>query len=202
MHEGDAALFVGAGLSSPAGFVDWRGLLRDCASELDLDIDREQDLVAVAQYYLNRRNRDRAGLNAILKRAFEGSGTYTDNHDIIGRLPIQTVWTTNFDRLLERAFEEKGRKVEVKSRDRHLTLPSKGREVTVYKMHGDIANPDEVIVCKEDYEKYARHHAVFQNQLAADLVTKTFLFLGFSFTRPAPGLHAWAPSHALGGQQA
>lgn len=184
MHEGDAALFVGAGLSSPAGFVDWKGLLRECARELGLDIDREHDLVAVAQYYLNRRNRDRARLNAILKQEFDGRGTHTKNHDIIGRLPLRTVWTTNFDRLLEHAFESQGRKVEVKSRDRHLTLPSKGRDVTVYKMHGDIANPDEVIICKEDYERYAREHAVFQNQLAADLVSKTFLFLGFSFTDP------------------
>ena len=31
MHEGDAALFIGAGMSRPAGFVDWRGLLRNCA---------------------------------------------------------------------------------------------------------------------------------------------------------------------------
>jgi hypothetical protein len=36
MHEGDAALFIGAGMSRPAGFVDWRGLLRNCAKELEL----------------------------------------------------------------------------------------------------------------------------------------------------------------------
>jgi hypothetical protein len=184
MHEGEAALFVGAGLSKPAGFLNWKGLLKNCAIELGLDIAREHDLVAVAQYYLNRLNRDRAGLNAILRMAFDGPGTYTPNHRLIGRLPLTTVWTTNFDRLLERAFEAAGRKVEVKSRDHHLTLPSQGRQVTVYKMYGDIANPDEVIICKEDYEKYARRHPVFQNQLAADLVTKTFLFLGFTFTDP------------------
>ena len=184
MHEGDAALFVGAGLSRPAGFVDWRGLLRDCARELGLDVDREHDLVAVAQYYLNRRNRDRARLNSLLKHAFDDVGTHTRNHEIIGRLPISTVWTTNFDNLLERAFTAAGRKVEVKSRDQHFSLPARDRQVTVYKMHGDIANPDEIVICKDDYENYARRHGVFQNQLAADLIGKTFLFLGFSFTDP------------------
>nr|VFK24359.1 MAG: hypothetical protein BECKLFY1418C_GA0070996_11751 [Candidatus Kentron sp. LFY] len=48
--SGDAALFAGAGLSRDAGYVDWRDLLREIAVDLELDIDRESDLVALAQY--------------------------------------------------------------------------------------------------------------------------------------------------------
>ena len=55
MHEGVEALFVGAGMSRPSGFMDWKQLMRDCAIELGLDVDLEHDLVAVAQYYLNRK---------------------------------------------------------------------------------------------------------------------------------------------------
>jgi hypothetical protein len=51
-------------------------------------------------------------------------------------------------------------------------------------MHGDVAMPDKAIICKDDYERYAKHHQVFQNALEGDLVNKTFLFLGFSFTDP------------------
>jgi SLOG family protein/SIR2-like protein len=184
MHDGDAALFIGAGLSRSSGFVDWKGLLRDCALELGLDIDREHDLIAVTQYYLNRRNRDRARLNKILRAEFDKPAFFTRNHEIIGKLPISTIWTTNFDKLIEQAIEKAGRNVDVKSRDRQIAIPSKGKEVLLYKMHGDIASPDEVIICKDDYERYARKHEVFQNQLSADLVSKTFLFLGFSFTDP------------------
>ena len=72
----------------------------------------------------------------------------------------------------------------MKSRDQQIAIPGKGKEVALYKMHGDIASPDEVIICKDDYERYARKHELFQNQLGADLVSKTFLFLGFSFTDP------------------
>lgn len=184
MRNGDAALFIGAGLSRPAGFVDWKGLLRECARELELDVEREHDLIAVAQYYLNRRNRDRARLNKILRAEFDKSGTFSKNHEIIGRFPIRTVWTTNFDRLLERAYESAGRIIDVKVRERQISTPKEGRELTLYKMHGDITSPDEVVICKDDYERYARHHELFQNQLAADLASKTFLFLGFSFTDP------------------
>ena len=184
MQDGDAALFIGAGMSRPAGFVDWKGLLRDCAAELGLDIDREHDLVAVAQYYLNRRSRDRGRLNKILKDAFGHPGTRTPNHDIIARLPVATIWTTNFDTLLEDALRDARRRVDVKSRDQDLAVPVKGRDVVLYKMHGDIARPDEAIICKDDYERYAKRHHFFQNALEGDLISKTFLFLGFSFTDP------------------
>jgi hypothetical protein len=40
MGSGDVAIFAGAGLSRAAGYVDWRSLLREIATELKLDIDR------------------------------------------------------------------------------------------------------------------------------------------------------------------
>lgn len=51
-------------------------------------------------------------------------------------------------------------------------------------MHGDIARPNEVVICKADYERYTLNHPMFHNALKADLVSKTFLFLGFSFADP------------------
>ena len=60
VRDGAAALFVGAGISHAAGFVDWKQLMAEIADELDLSIDRETDLVSLAQYHVNRRGgRDR-----------------------------------------------------------------------------------------------------------------------------------------------
>jgi hypothetical protein len=53
LQSGDAALFVGAGLSSPSGLVDWKGLLKGVATDLKLDVEREHDLIALAQYHVN-----------------------------------------------------------------------------------------------------------------------------------------------------
>lgn len=55
IQEGNAALFAGAGLSRPSGFVDWKGLLRPLAKDIDLDVDKESDLLSVAQFYRNRK---------------------------------------------------------------------------------------------------------------------------------------------------
>ena len=172
IHEGDAALFIGAGLSHPAGFVDWKGLLRECARGLGLDIEREHDFVAVAQYLLNRRSRDRSLLNQILRDEFDKPVAATANHHVIARLPISTIWTTNFDKLIEEALRAERRSVDVKSRDKDIATHKRGRDVVLYKMHGDIARPDEAVICKDDYERYTRNHPIFQNTLEGDLLAR------------------------------
>ena len=53
LEAGNAAIFAGAGMSKTAGFVDWPELLRDIASELGLDVDKEHDLISVAQFHVN-----------------------------------------------------------------------------------------------------------------------------------------------------
>ncbi len=34
-------IFAGAGLSIPSGYIDWKGLLKDFAGEVGLDIEKE-----------------------------------------------------------------------------------------------------------------------------------------------------------------
>ena len=40
IREGNAAIFGGAGLSRPSGYVDWKDLLRPLASDIGLDVER------------------------------------------------------------------------------------------------------------------------------------------------------------------
>ena len=51
-------------------------------------------------------------------------------------------------------------------------------------MHGDALNSSDAILTKEQYEKYHQTHEPFINALTGELTTRTFLFLGFSFTDP------------------
>ncbi len=181
--DNTAALFVGAGLSRPSGYVDWRELLRQVAEDLNLDIDRETDLVAIAQYHLNKTG-TRSELNQLLIDEFTKDASLTDNHRLIASLPIDTVWTTNYDDLLERAYEEAGKKADVNRTKENLAVTVPGRVVTIYKMHGDKTMPDDAVLTKEDYEAYDTKRSLFSTSLRGDLVDKTFLFVGFSFTDP------------------
>lgn len=183
LESGDVALFAGAGLSRAAGFVDWRSLLKDIAAELHLDIDRESDLIAIAQYHVNAK-KNRARINQVLIDELTRTAARTPNHALLARLPIPTVWTTNYDQLLERTFEEAGKVVDIKISQENLAQTRRGRDVILYKMHGCVTAPHEAVVTKDDYEQYERKKPLFVESLKGDLISKTFLFVGFSFTDP------------------
>lgn len=184
IDRGTAAIFSGAGLSMPSGFVDWKTLLRKVADQLGLDIDVEDDLVAVAQYHLNANNQDRSGLNQLLVAEFSKTAAPSPSQHAIARLPIRTYWTTNYESLLEDALKANGRKPDVKSKTSRLTTSVPDADGVVYKMHGSLDDPNEMVITREDYGRYARDHAPLLAVLQSDLLTKSFLFLGFSFTDP------------------
>ena len=51
-------------------------------------------------------------------------------------------------------------------------------------MHGDKDFPEEVVLIKDDYETYQDKRELFATALRGDLLSKTFLFIGFSFDDP------------------
>lgn len=51
-------------------------------------------------------------------------------------------------------------------------------------MHGDVEHPSEAIITRDDYESYYIRMEPYLSALAGDLISKTFLFIGFSFTDP------------------
>jgi NAD-dependent SIR2 family protein deacetylase len=185
ISDRNAVVLVGAGLSIPAGLVNWKELMRSIASEIGLDVEREHDLVAVAQYHLNERG-GRQRINQTLVNEFSERAQVTENHRILARLPISTYWTTNYDHLLEDALKGEGKRADVKITAESLATTLSGRDAVVYKMHGDVSDAAKAVLTKDDYESYSttRRGQLFSTALRGDLVSKTFLCLGFSFSDP------------------
>lgn len=184
LHNKNAAVFAGAGLSIASGYVDWKELLKNIIQDLDLDPDKEHDLVTLAQYHCNQSGGSKAGLTQVIFNYFAPTKTPTANHRILARLPIHTYWTTNYDKLIEKALEDAKKVPDVKYALKQLSVTRPDRDVSVYKMHGDIDHPADAIISKDDYEAYPLKMNTFVSALRGDLVEKTFLFLGFSFTDP------------------
>ncbi len=183
LMNGDAAIFAGAGLSVGAGFVDWKGLLKDIAKELGLEIDKESDLISLAQFHINEMQ-GRGGINQKIIQEFTEIADITDAHKILAALPIHTFWTTNYDSLIEDSLKSALKRVDVKHTSSQLANPLYKREAVVYKMHGDAKHPQQAIISKDDYEGYYKKNEAFITALSSDLISKTFLFIGFSFTDP------------------
>lgn len=184
LQSDSAAIFSGAGMSKAVGYVDWRELLKDIADELGLDIKLEHDLIAVAQYHVNHRGGNSDGLAKKILQEFSEQAEPSEVHEVIARLPIRTYWTTNYDTLIEDALRKAYRVADVKHNIKQLTSTKPKRDAVVYKMHGDVSDSSSAVLYKEQYERYHVERAPFVTALLGDLVAKTFLFLGFSFSDP------------------
>ena len=184
INNSEFAAFIGAGMSKPAGYKLWKDMLKDPAESLKLDIDKEHDLLSVAQYYSNVN--ERVAIDQLIRENYYRKNLEpTCNHKLLADLPIDTYWTTNYDNLIERALEEANKSYYVKLRDADLRAMGSSDDVKVYKMHGDVSNPESAVITRSDYERYAYgDRKLFRNVLEGDLLSKTFLFLGMSFTDP------------------
>ncbi|MDT8878896.1 SIR2 family protein [Halomonas saccharevitans] len=184
LNSGTLAVFAGAGLSMPAGYVNWRELLRPIAEEIELSIEKETDLVTLAQYYYNQKQANRGAINQALIDEFSKEAEITENHKILARLPIDTYWTTNYDKLIEGALSQAGKIPDVKYDVKQLVYTKPKRDAVIYKMHGDVDHPGDAVIIKDDYESYHVKMQPFLSALGGDLISKTFLFIGLSFSDP------------------
>lgn len=184
LSENNVAIFAGAGMSRAAGFVNWPELLREIADELGLSVDKEHDLISLAQYHVNESGGGKAKINKKILQEFTEESQTTENHKILARLPISTFWTTNYDTLIEDSLKQTHKIADVKHQIKQLANTRPKRDAVVYKMHGDANHPADAILTKDQYEAYFKTHEHFITALSGDLISKTFLFIGFSFTDP------------------
>ena len=125
-----AAVFVGAGVSAGAGYPSWKELLRDIGAELGVSSDDIQDLAALAQWSIADAGagrireliRDQIGINRDVPETLE----------ILARMPIRNIWTTNYDRLIERAFEAIRRPCDIRSAASDLALRATPGATRIY----------------------------------------------------------------------
>ncbi|WP_244115257.1 MULTISPECIES: SIR2 family protein [Burkholderia cepacia complex] len=183
LAEDNAAVFAGAGMSKAVGFVDWSELLRDIADEIGLKVEIEHDLIALAQFHVNEL-KGTAKLSRKIIEEFSEQAEPSETHAILARLPIRTYWTTNYDTLIEDALRRAYKVPDVKHNVEQLNTTRPKRDAVIYKMHGDVSLPQQAVLYKEQYERYFKTHEPFVTALSGDLVSKTFLFIGFSFTDP------------------
>jgi len=185
MDQGVASLFCGAGTSIPAAMKDWRSLLRGIADDLDLKVEFVVDLVELAQFNFNERG-TRNEIHRLIIDEFGRRAEPTKLHDQIVQLPIDTIWTTNYDRVIEDSYRSSGMRPDVKIRPENLAAHPRLWDVQIFKMHGDVGAPNDAVITKNDYEEYplnVRGHA-FLAALEVAMLSRTFLFLGFSFSDP------------------
>ena len=193
--DGNTSLFVGSGPSVDSGLPSWNTLIAEMGALLlerangqqaraDLrQFLAEADHLSIAGYFrqavhptvftkfLRERYRNRDfKLSPILKA--------------LAKLPATTIFTTNYDKLLEVAYRRRnGEDPAVVLEPRQLQALAPG-EVKIIKVHGDIDNPTSIILGKEDYLGYEDKYGGIATYMQGQLAFSSLILVGFGLRDP------------------
>ncbi len=118
---GVGAVFVGAGVSMSVGYPSWAKLLAEVGEELGVHSGDLNDLAALAQWSIQESG-GATRVRNVIKQEIGVEYSIPITLEIIARLPVKYIWTTNYDRLIERAFNAINRPIDTVSGAADLAL--------------------------------------------------------------------------------
>lgn len=174
------SLFLGAGGSCDAGYPTWSGLFEPLAKELNTNIDDSTDYYLLAQYYANTFGRAelKKKINDYINRNKFESPLLSELMEV----GFTNIWTTNFDNAIELNYQKRNILINKIFKDADLYNVELNKRINIFKLNGDITNLGGVIATQSDYEKYIDTHYVMSMFFKRELISNTFLFIGYSFT--------------------
>lgn len=178
-HE-KGTCFVGSGISKPSGLPDWSGLLQSSANGLGLVLDQHDDLPIIAQYIVNESGGNYGPLFGDVRSAIANKGVPNSYHRALACTNVSTIWTTNYDNLIERAFSAFD--IDVKYNDDAFLRPTKRHQVEIIKVHGCIEHSPvtDLVLTEEQYQDFHERRPATAQRLRMELLDKSFLFIGYS----------------------
>ncbi|HVT18792.1 MAG TPA: SIR2 family protein [Thermoanaerobaculia bacterium] len=188
---GSVVLFAGAGLSFNAPCKDggknvmpgWKQLAERLLQQLEGSLKDEKDPLKVADYYQTRFGRA-ALIETLVHTVRDTEHVPGRVHDCITSLNFEEIITTNYDTLIERAFERRYivPQVIVESRD----LARQRQPPRIIKMSGCFKiNQSGVVITGDDFLAYADRHPLVQILVTRSFIESTVLFIGFGLNDPA-----------------
>lgn len=181
---GNAAYFIGAGISVDSKLPNWIGLIKPFTEKIGIVDLNGKDLPLMAQYVINEELGNRGPfINAISNKLKRG---YKPNkyHNAIAKTNLKTIWTTNYDNLLEEVFTKAT--IDVKFSDDSISRHVVDSQIEIIKMHGCVynSNRDDIVISQSDYEDFFINKPAIAQRLRIDLLRKSFLFIGYGYEDP------------------
>lgn len=174
------SLFLGAGSSCDAGYPTWDALFRPLLEELQINENEVLDYYSLAQYYSNK-----FGRSELKKRINSSINKYDFESPLLDKLlnlDFSNVWTTNFDNVIEENYKKRNVLVNKIFQDEDLANLELNKHLNIFKMNGDISNLENIIATKSEFEKYHDLRKLMLMFFKRELISSTFLFIGYSFT--------------------
>jgi len=189
---GDGRLipFLGAGFSIPLQLPSWGQLVATLADRLGFEPDLFKlhgTFPQLAEYF---------ALNARLEQfiyelslAFDSDEARrlrraSATHQALARLDWRTIYTTNYDSHIEGALQDARRPHAVLASFEDFQASRPADACEVIKFHGTLAQRETVVLTESQYFQRMALESPPDQRLRADLLSNSFLFLGYSFSDP------------------
>lgn len=183
--KGKLIPFIGAGLSRPLGLPDFSTLIDIIARELDYDPEvfrlngTPQQL---AEYYVAIKG-SIGPLRSEMDRKFnpsDGKILSSRSHNALVKMKLPLLYTTNYDRIIERAYQLKNTKYHsIASIDDMVSAPADDT-THIVKFHGTFSNDSSLVLTESSYFDRLEFEAALDIKLRADMLGKVLLFVGYS----------------------
>ena len=191
LQRGNLVLFAGAGLSFNARSKDgsgsrmpgWPSLAERLRADLAPDLRETKDVLKIADYYETKFGRPKL-IQTVMDAIADDDHIPGRVHNKISELSFKEIITTNYDTLLERAFEEHHLAPQVVATGTDLVR--RRQPPRIIKMNGCFKiNPSRIVVTGDDFLSYSQTHPLVEIFVLKSFVESYVLFIGFGLDDPA-----------------
>jgi len=183
IRERRVVLWVGSGFSHYAGYptgTELAEIIKSHASDTEIQyLEKVHRLDEVAQEFVSLKG-SRDELLEILQDTFKKDPTSTEYHAMIALLPhFKQIITTNYDTLFEQVY---GTGINVIATDEQIRRAVARNKVNLFKIHGDIGQPDTILITTDDYVDFFsdERNGLLWNEIRSITSKYTILFIGYS----------------------
>ncbi len=189
--KGQLIPFLGAGLSSRLGLPSWRELMGHIAARVDFDPEvflTHGDYRQLAQYGVittTKLGPIRLRISDLMHTQEADQRRKTSRaHELLAKWHFATIYTTNFDHHIERAFADWGMLCDRVASLSDLQKARREGATRLVKFHGDLDDDTSLVLDETSYFKRLRFEDPLDFLLRSDSLQNSFLFLGYSFQDP------------------
>lgn len=186
-------IFVGAGVSRNSGLPTWGDLIVAIANEVKHkkctipceDCNKtectqkkqftQDEFLQIPEYLYAKGKRKYCKF--IQDNLQSDKGPNPIDEEIFRILPHHII-TTNYDNLLENCKNINAKLYSVVSKDSDLL--SRANEKYIIKMHGDLQEPENIVLRESDYIEYEQNRPLISTYIRSLLINHTFVFIGYS----------------------